>query len=440
MLNELLRKYGVKPAQLDAPPEEFRVALRSAQDLSLSAEERGYPGTFYVDGKPSSTKDLSPDFAWYARGTRGNPGVYWQTYISDPLVKSSVDGIHEGLVSGSWDVLAHPESADHDACVEQAAYLVKNLLSPASWKEFLRGWVYGDRVYGFSLWEIVDQPDGGIARLAYRRPGTVKKWVFDETGRDWVGCEFGYEGGRPDVFIERENLLLYTTGIDLDLEGVSALRPVVRWIEIKQLITQIETSAAESHGNGYRVVEATTDFFDASDMERLVEVIHAASAADNPVFAFPGYKMDWISPNGKLPDFESLRRYCDEQISLALQATGSLVGLGRTGTYNLAEVKDQQEQVRRTLYYGTAVCDLINEYIIPRIVENRWGIQQDHYPVLTFTLGQEADDPDRLNKIISAVQAGVITLTPDDVNKIRMELGLDPVAEKIVEENTLEDR
>jgi len=427
--NNLYKKYKVKHhSESNATPQLERVNLRLSNPELSNLEESGRPNTYYVDGMPSG-KDSTYQYNYYARGTRGDPGAYWQTYLSDPLVKSSVDSTHEGLVSGDWAVVAPACSDDHELCLEQAAFVSSSLLSkPSSWKEFLKGWTLGDRVYGFSLWEIIDNEDGGISKLAYRRPGTVKRWVFSEDGRQWIGTEFEYEGGQSDVYIEAENLLIYSTGIGLDLEGVSAIRPVVRWTEIKQLITQIETAAAESHGNGYRTVKATGDLFDTGDLQRIKDEINAASALDDPIFAFPGYEMDWISPGGKLPDFQSLRTYCDSQIALALQATGSLVGLGKYGTQALAETKDQQENIRRISYFGTSVCDLINEHIVRRIVDTVWG-PQEHYPELTFNLGSETKDPDRLNKVIQAVQAGILDLTNDDRNQIREELGFDPVAD-----------
>jgi hypothetical protein len=437
---DLYKKYDV--AQLskrlasadDAPAWESHTGGDVAIKLAKHTEEQGYPNVSYVRGLPSG-RDRTAQFGYTARGVRGDPGVYWQTYVSDPLVKSTVDAAHEGLTSGSWSVQV-PEGTPagiRESVQRQADFIQSTLIDakPSAWSDFLKGWVYGDRVYGFSIWEIIDSEDGAVSALKYRRPGTVGKWLFDESGREWVGTKFEYQDTDfDDTVIPAEHLLLYSTGLGLDLEGISALRPVAKWVEIKQLITQIETAAAESHGNGTGIVRDPTDSADTDNYKKIVAELEAAAASDDPLVYIGKYLYERISPQGHLPDFEALRRYCDEQISLALQSTGSLVGLGDTGTYNLAEVKDNVENIRRIKYFGRRVCALINEVIVPRIIRNAFGapINSRFLPKLTFSLGTESKDPAWLENVAKAVSAGLLNPGDTDVqNRVREYLGLDPI-------------
>ncbi|QDG49308.1 hypothetical protein FIV42_00725 [Persicimonas caeni] len=438
---DLHKKYGVTKLckrlhEADDNPAWEVIDGGKAFTLVQNLEEQGYPNVRYERGLPRG-KDNTPDFSYRARGVKGDPGVLWQTYVSDPLVKSSVDATHEGLASGQWTfVVPEKTPAGIRKSVERHAKFCQHTLidsRPSHWSDFLKGWTFGDRVYGFSLWEIVDATDGGINALKYRRPGTVGKWLFTEDGRDWAGTSFEYDGSNfPDVTISSEHLLLYSTGIGLDLEGLSALRPVVRWVEIKQLITQIETAAAESHGNGTGVVRDPEGKADTDDLKKVIAELEAAAASDDPIVYIGRFLYERISPNGNLPDFEALRRYCDEQISLALKSTGSLVGLGDTGTYNLAEIKDNVENIRRIRYFGEQVCALINEHIVPRIIRNAFGapINPRFMPKLTFSLGSDTKDPDWLENLTKATQAGFIDPNDTEVqNKVREYLDLAPVDE-----------
>ena len=403
------------------------------EELVLGTEVLGFPSIDYVAGLPSN-KDKTQEFNYQARGLQGSPGIYWQTYVSDPLVSSTVDAGYEGLVSGTWTVEPHEDTPDElsDRAELYAAWIKHELLDREShWDDVLKAWNWGDKVFGFMLWEIIDSPDGGLEELQPRMPNRVKKWLFSEDGRRWVGTEMSYTGNE-DVTIPADDLLLYSTGVGLDLEGQAKLRSLVRWVETKQLITQIEVSADESHGAGYIFVTPDGPFEDGDQADKVVEVLKGSTGKDVPIIKIgEGYGVQWLSPEGRLPDFESLRRYCDEQISLALQSTGSLVGLGSTGTYNLAEIKDAAEKIRRTRYFGQVVCKWINEHLIPRLVDNGLGgpVAPGLYPRLSFSLQSEAKDPKRYEHLALLKEAGMLTWTHDDENQIRDELDLAPLPE-----------
>ena len=450
-MSDLNKKYGVQQLSKsveeseDVQWETVTLSTEQAETIELATSEQGRPHVQYISGKPVN-KDRTADFEYQARGLRGDPGTYHHTYVTDPLVSSTVDGGWEGLVSGQWDI-EHRQAPQEDtleAAETHAQYVKRNLLGkPSHWRDFLKAWTLGDRVFGFMLWEIIDREDGGVSKLAPRMPNTVDKWLFSKDGREWVATEFAYPGSGSNVTIPADDLLLYSTGVGLDLEGRSALRSVVRWVETKQLVTQIEIAADESHGAGYVFVTSDGPFEDEDEAQKIVDVLSTSTGTDVPIIKIKGgYGIEWLSPNGKLPDFESLRRYCDEQISLALQSTGSLVGLGDTGSYALADSKDQQENVRRIRFYGQSVCDLINEHLIPRICRNAIAagtlppLDEELYPRLTFSLASEARDPKWIENVVKASQAGLLSenlqagVSKDDANKVREYLDLSPLPEE----------
>jgi len=444
--DDLHKKYGIQQLSKsvedseDVQWETVTLSTEQAETIELATSEQGRPNVQYISGKPIN-KDRAADFEYQARGLRGDPGTYHHTYVSDPLVSSTVDGGWEGLVSGQWDTRSGQDTPEDqlEAAETHAQYVKRNLLGkPSHWRDFLKAWTLGDRVFGFMLWEIIDREDGGVSKLAPRMPNTVDKWLFSQDGREWVATEFAYPGSGSNVTISADDLLLYSTGVGLDLEGRAALRSVVRWVETKQLVTQIEIAADESHGAGYVFVTSDGPYDDEDEAQKVVDVLSASTGTDVPIIKVKGgYGIEWLSPNGKLPDFESLRRYCDEQISLALQSTGSLVGLGDTGSYALADSKDQQENVRRIRFYGQSVCDLINEHLIPRICRNAIAagtlpqLDEDLFPRLTFSLATEARDPKWIENVVKASQAGLLgTVDRDTQNRVREYLDLSPLPEE----------
>ena len=418
----------------DTPSSSPYVMDSLTPDQIVLSNPTSKPSVRYISGRPTD-KDNTADFDYSARGIRGDVGIYWQTYLSDPLVRSSVKSGYEGLVSGSWSFEVPktvPESIQ-EGVQEEADFLEDQLLRRRDhWKDFLKAWTWGDRVYGFSLWEIVDQNDGSLDQLQYIRPNHVDKWIFTENEREWAAVKLDYSGDTMEV--PASDLLHYSTGVGLDLEGWSDLRPVVRWVEAKQLSLQIEMAASEAHGSGYVFVEDGDQpgVPDKEDAQRIVDVLSASTGQDVPIIKVgSGYKIKWESPDGKLPDFSAFRRDCDEQISLALQNTGSLVGLGETGTYNLAEVKDQVENVRRTRFYGQSVCDLINERLVPRLMQKRGRVNNPRFwPRLTFSLQTEAKDPAHYDRIRTLADSGLLSWRKSDENRLREDLGLETLPEE----------
>lgn len=399
------------------------------EGVQLATNVQGRPNVEYIGGLPIN-KDEVGEFNFMARGVQGSPGVYWQTYVSDGLDRSSVDSGYEGLISGQWTVQAHERTPDEllERTQEQIEWVREQILDRTSqWDDVLKAWNWGDKVFGFMLWEIIDTEDGGLKALEPRMPNRIKKWLFSEDGREWVGAEFSYLGEGNDVIIPAADLLLYSTGVGLDLEGHSKQRAVTRWVEIKQLVTQIEVATDESHGAGYIFVTPTGPYEDRREAEKIVEVLKKSTGRDTPIIKVgEGYAVEWLSPNGKLPNFESLRSYCDNQIALALQSTGSLVGLGSTGSYALADVKDAAENIRRTRLFGKIVCKWISEFLIPRLINNHFGgpVARGLFPRLSFALANESKDPGRYTTIASLVSAGVLTWSRGDENQLRDELDL----------------
>lgn len=360
--------------------------------------------------------------------------AYWSSYIKDGVVASAVDSAFEGLTSGEWKVNAHPETSDEnlEKAQEVAKEIEQNLIkeSPSKWERFLRNWSRADRIFGFGVWEKVAGNNGKLGSLPWRDPSSLKRAVYTEDRRKLLGfIQRTYESGQ-DLWIPRNQCIVYSTGdSEIDVDGQSPLRRVIVWVEIKQLITEIEAHAYENHGSGYLFAIPDGENADSGDGKHLMELMNVASGKDTPMFATkPGLDVKWLSPSGKIPNFEKLRRYCDEQISIALSQTGSLIGLGNTGTYNLAEVKDNIENIRRVELYGKQVKNLINEQLIPDMVLARYGeAVEGLMPQLEFTLVGESRDPEKYQEIANLVQAGLIDWTKEDEASLREQMGLAPV-------------
>lgn len=397
--------------------------------------EEGYDATVYRNGIPVH-KDQNTDFAPYiARGRRSKPGSLFQLYLSETLIRRSHTDKIEALKSARWSVDL-PESApvgQEDAAEAQRAKVEAALFGvEAGWSQFLQDWSLA-WICGFALFELIDNPDGSIRKLALRQPWTLKSWILDEDERDWIGAELEADGKEP-VIVEREHLQLFRwDAFGDDLEGNSPVRTAAMWVEIKQLASRLEALAAEVRGIGLMAAESDADNpMDQAEAETLRDYLEAMTAAENPIIVMPnGRRLVLHSPAGTVPDFNVIKRYADEQIALAVKAENVLLGMGDVGTMGHAVVKDEQ-QIRSIESYARHICEGVNR-IIRRMVDLMGGpVVEGLYPELEYGPQSQARAPEHYDRLATFVEKGMLTWTRDDEQTLREELKLAPLPDSEV--------
>jgi len=415
-------------------------------DLSLRLGESPRAGSSGLTGYRGSgyatNRDLEREFLpKRARGIGRNLGLFHQAYLESSAYNKSVSKIVEGLTTSHWWVKpacvdeSNPERVER--AHRQAAAVRKALFAlEGGWSKHIGEALYGMLVPGFAPFVRVYNERGQLTALDFKFPSMVQRWLTDEHENRILGIEFGNPDAASRYTMLAHEVMLYQyRAVGNDFEGLSPMRSVYKFIMAHGLFSQLEGASAEKYGAPLTTVERPAEGSDTGDDDRLVEDMDDMMACDNPIILLPnGYKVNISSPNGQMPDLEPAKRYCDEQVTMALTAEGSLIGLNGKGAYNLADVKDDQ-QLRTLAYYAKLICDVINGLNTPYtgIVQDlvlgledqdlNYPIQPGEWPSLQWSLAPDQDD-NLLERAMNAFERGVLTKTEEDEKWLREQLKL----------------
>lgn len=435
--------------ELGSRTEELEFALSLAEretPLRLAeAQQPGSPGlTGYRYSGYATNKDEEREFLPYrARGLNRNLGLYHQAYLDSGAYARGVSKIVEGLTTSHWWI-SPAEVGDDPVLLARAQAQAKAVHQAllgleGGWSKHLGEALYGLLVPGFAPFLRVYDEEGRLKALSFRYPSQVARWLTDEHETRIEGIEFA-GGLSPDgegrySRLAHELVIYQYRAVGNDFEGLAPMRAVYKYIQAHKLFCQLEGVAAEKFGAPLTTVERPAEGSDKADDDALVEDLDDMLATDNPVIILPnGYKVNLSSPNGQMPDLEPAKRYCDEQVTAALTAEGSLIGLNGKGAYNLADVKDDQ-QLRTLAYYAALICDVVNGLGTPYTGVIRdlvlglddpslaYPLVRGAWPRLCWSLAPEQDDG-LVDRAIAAFQSGVLTRTKEDEAWLRQRLKL----------------
>lgn len=405
-------------------------------ELRLSDDPIGSPGiSGYYGGGVATNKDKNSLYSPYrGRGLAYDLGLYHQTFLESDSFRNAWRRIVEGLQTGFWFI--EPAGiANQDYAKAQADHISTVLFNlDRGWSRHVEEALYC-LVAGFAPFVIEYDGLGQVASLNFRFPSQVGRWITDKSESRVVGVEFTGSGLSGRYYKGASDLLIYQLhALGNDFEGMSPLRAVYRYIQIHQLVSQLEAGAAEKYGGGLLWVEKPVGAPISKDQDAaLSEALDELAAADNPVITMPsGFKLNLISPSGTMPNMEPIKRYCDERIKESLDSAGSLVGLGGGGgSYALAEVKDQQE-LRSLGYYAKLLCDVINSgsrvaytgLIRYMVDQSSYPCMDGQYPKLAWLPAQPQEEAGAVEPVVQAAAAGLLSWGPDDEVWLRERLGL----------------
>jgi hypothetical protein len=346
-LEDLYKKYGIaRPAWSEPQPlrevtahawlkgcdKDSRVELMAAlsgQGVKLANSfggetpdgEIGAPGTPVQGGviTVEPTVRLRP---YLARGYAGTSGVF-EELRREPVVYRSTTSIKQLLVNADWH-MAYPKEVP-DALrpkVEEAgAWAWAMLLGlEDGWKQYVEDALSGID-FGFSPHEIVwHQPDNAgrqaIRRLAYREQSTVREWLFDRRGSDFLGARFqtGGDGAYSYALpahgerLSDHRLLVNTlAGRGNNLEGLPPVRTVEPIITLKRLLIQIFGVTAERYGAPLLTARADNDLVSKlagaavkeEDQEAFLDDLMELVAADTAALQVPtGLILEFVGAQG----------------------------------------------------------------------------------------------------------------------------------------------
>jgi hypothetical protein len=397
--------------------------LRLADERG-SAGMTGYRG--YMGGT-ATNKDYNHEYRpLLARGSYQRHGLFHQAWLESPAYQRAWSTIVEGLTTGHWYVEA---ATDDEAAIQQAREVERVLFGlDGGWERHVEEALYF-LVTGHAAFIRVTDGMGQLRKLAFRFSHTISGWVTDEAERDLIAVRFSQPSGGDYVVLASDLVLYQIRALGNDWEGISPMRTAYKFIQAHQLFCQLEALAAEKYGAPWLWTEAPAGV-PTSDADEgvLTEILDAAVASDNPIIEMPnGYKLNITSPAGQMPDFEPAKRYCDEQIATILKAEGSLVGLNGTGSYAMAEVKDDQ-QIRSLWYYAQLICRVINGEgarpytgVIRQIVDVLGGAIAGSYPRLCWRVSASEQEAS-VEAVLGAKASGALDWTQGDEAWLRGKL------------------
>lgn len=429
---------------------ELEATRDEAGQLTLKLSDRP-PGNAGISGYETgrgvaTNKDLNGTYRPYlARGRGRDLGLYHQAFLESQAYQDGWGKIEQGLTTSHWRVepVAVEDEAQQERAKRQAQAVERVIFGlDGGWTSHVREALYF-LIGGFAPFIKVTDGFGQLRDLSFRYPSQVQNWLTDEWGARAIGIEFcGVMGNGPYVRFDHELLLYQFRAIGNDFEGISPMRAALIYIEAHKLFMQLEAVAAEKYGAPTVFIERGAEF-DAKDDEALLAILDELRAAENPIVLLPnGYKATLPSPSGTVPDFEPVKRYCDEKIATLLAAEGALIGLNGKGAYNLAEIKDDQ-QLRALAYYAQLICETWNnrtksgsastiEQIVRALEDPALAVPiEGQLPRLAWALSPEQDDSD-LATILSAKQAGALNWGEEDEAWLRAKLKLPARAEPAV--------
>lgn len=409
-------------------PVMSEAQIVASRDLFTESDiPEHWEGTWYVRGVrylQRATGDY--DHPWTARGLGVDLGVLEHLHRTSGQLQRAVSEIVAHATAGAWRVDPRGET-EADKLI--ARHVGRQLFGIAGgWSNFIAQAVRSMSVAGFAVFVRVDSEDGGLKRLAPRRPNTVRRWVHDERGQ-LAGVEFVSQD-RHHYMIEAKNLVVITLQDQGgDYEGLSPTRPAAPWVRAKQLGSQLWVAGLEKWGSPVITIEDPEGPRSTGDSLQVVDLFDQASAEEFPVVKLgAGQKASILSPGSQLAEYEAFLRYCDEQILLPFSGEGALVGMTSHGARNLAEVKDSQH-LRVAVHMAERIVEAINgdrwtahNGVTRHITNLLLGVDHPYaYPEAVYALGDE-DAP--VDQILEAIKAGAVQLTDEVVTVMHERLGL----------------
>jgi len=434
----------------------------AAGSRNTAPSEVGISGTTNWRGDPlaESNSNLLHQAAFGTPGTR-TWGEWEKIARTDPDVSAVLDFIVSPLRDARVDV----EAAEHEdidpAVAQQQADFVRWCLlerSEPRWTETIQQMVRGSLMFGHSVHEVVlgqvehpTLPAGvgvGLVRLAQRLPSSIhptngwEEAVLPDGRRELaVIRQVGQQGDKwsSNIELPADRVLLHSWNRDgNNYRGFSAFRAVWYVAKIREQLLKLVGISLVREGAG--IPAAVSQGKDGTSLtpnqrKSLSRLLANLVVHENASVVMPnGWDIKWIySPGANKGHVVETYNALGTLILRQLGAQQMALGTGSTGSRSVGEVHNQVAQayiggVRAGLeavLNGTG--DRPYTGLTRKLVDANWG-PQPAYPTIKLTLQKpQLSGLEKMQAIGAAVTAGALTITTDDENTVREELGFGPI-------------
>lgn len=374
-----------------------------------------------------------------------------------PTVSSAITVIEDTIRKVNWTIEA-PDDADEQ--MKEHTQFIESCMHDMDrpWSEYVQEFL-SIIIYGFSINEKVWKrrkkknqkskfDDGlfGWKKLPTRSQASIKRWVWDEDGRDLLGViqdlsqvkggSLRYNVDGTLIGIPKNKFLHFRHNAQLDNpEGNSPLKQVfIPWSYLTT-IEEYEAVGISRDMNGMPMIKLPPDYMseNASDdkkavfeyMKTVIRNINANEQAGLvfPTFVDPDTKADAFdfelvgTQGNKSYDTDKIIRRYEQKILMTFLADVLLLGHSNVGSNALASEKSSLLSVKVEAILSQIV-DVINKDLIPHTFRmNGWD--DTITPKIAFDSFEETS-LDEVGKLVQrAVSVGAMEVDKELSNKLR---------------------
>jgi len=374
-----------------------------------------------------------------------------------PTVSSAITVIEDTIRRVKWKVEL-PEDAD-DTMKERTKFIESCMHDmDRPWSDYIQEFL-SIIIYGFSINEKVWKrrkrknqkskfDDGlfGWKKLPARNQASIKRWVWDEDGRDLIGVvqdislvkggSLRYNPSGSLVGIPSNKFLHFRHNAQLDNpEGNSPLKQVfIPWSYLTT-IEEYEAVGISRDMNGMPMIKLPPEYMSANAsedkkavFEYMKTVIRNINANEQSGLVFPkfvdpdtkadAFEFELVGTQGsKSYDTDAIIRRYEQKILMTFLADVLLLGHSNVGSNALASEKSSLLAVKVDSIL-TQITDVINKDLIPHTFRmNGWD------DAITPTISNESFEDtslDEVGKLVQrAVSVGAMEVDKNLSNKLR---------------------
>lgn len=362
--------------------------------------------------------------------------IYDEMRRSDPMIKAVWESVQLPLLS--CDYIIEPAS-DSPKDKEVAEFVERNLF-PGKYKlkakkgyKFNKSWAETLQEitlmlpFGFSVMEKIWLTKDGrtyLDKLALRPSPTIKDFVFKSQEREELEYVKQTVNG-IEKHIPASKLVIFTFQQEgNNLSGIPLLRAMYKPWSIKQDLEKIRAMMFEKYGLGVPIAKtnlmkgtpAYNDLVEALENYGLNQAAYLITNSDTEIDLK-------TSGTGTAPDMDAAITYYDNQIAVSGLAQFLNLGTTASGNRALGEsfVDFFYDFVEGIQNY---ISGKLNNEVVQELVDYNFDVTE--YPVIKAVPPEELP----LDKIVSLVQAKVLTNNLDLENRVRKEIGVPEITEE----------
>lgn len=394
-------------------------------------EQVGVTGTNIRNGeiKVEQNPRLAPALA---RGMRSQPGLLEEAYRTNAGIMSAVTEL-DALVKGA-NYTVNESDPRLQPYVDKAVNAIKRCMPD------IMNNIVAMIKYGFAPYEIVWSADGLPHKVLYREASTVNKWLLDQNESELIGVQFTTGSGRSYILetnggnMDAERFLLFNVHAQgLNFEGMSPIRVAMGYHQLQQLV--LNTFAITAERYGVPIVQIMKNISDTSSEESYssgssLSALEALAADLNDirssippvVVVSDGYKIEFATPQGQMPDPTPMLNFLDNRIATCFSNEGSTLASSGKGSYAMAKVEESRFKRSAPIYAMGTANGLTR--LLHLSLQFQGAPTDVEWPTFSTRFADHTDTSRWLTDVTNIYNSGLIESHPELAKHISGALGL----------------